>query len=87
MINYPKKLLIRQDSFFAGEAYYEDVVCLISTSIMEQGKTGILFTTDYMYSKSWGSFTKACKNWIYSSYAAEFDFINDFNEERIITGS
>jgi hypothetical protein len=54
---------------------------------MEQGKTGILFTTDYMYSKSWGPFTKACKNWIYSSYAAEFDFINDFNEERIITGS
>lgn len=78
-----KETFNKARQFFAGEAYYEDVVCLISTSIMERGKTGILFTTDYMYSKSWGPFTKACKNWIYSSYAAEFDFINDFNEERM----
>ena len=38
----------------SGDVKFEDVVCLVSTSILESGKSGILFTTDAMYCKSWG---------------------------------
>lgn len=74
----------RAKQYFASSAEFSDVVCLISTSIMDIGKSGILFTTDYVYSKAWGGiFTGSYKNWIYSSFIAEFDVINEFNTERM----
>ena len=61
----------------------DDVVCLVSTSILEPGKSGILFTTDAMYCKSWGLLTTKYRNY-YSRYDfAKFDFHNDFYEDRM----
>lgn len=74
----------RAKKYFAKDAQYEDVVCLISTSVLETGKSGILFTTEYVYSKAWGGIlTGVYKNWIFSSFSAEFDIINEFDTERM----
>lgn len=73
----------RAKQYFANDAEYSDVVCLISTSVWETGKTGILFTTDYVYSKAWGLFQGIYKNSIYSSSSAQFDYVNDFDVDRM----
>ena len=73
----------RAKQYFANDAEYSDVVCLISTSVWETGKTGILFTTDYVYSKAWGLFQGIYKNSIYSSSSAQFDYVNDFDIDRM----
>lgn len=69
--------------YIASDVEYSDVVCLISTSILEKGKSGILFTTDYVYSKSWGILTGRYKNMIYTSSCAEFGLTVDFNPDRM----
>ena len=46
-----------------GYVDFDDVVCLVSTSILEPGKSGILFTTDAMYCKSWGLLTTKYQNY------------------------
>lgn len=61
----------------------EDVVCLVSTSILEPGKSGILFTTDAMYCKSWGILTTKYENYYFCHEYAEFDLHNDFHENRM----
>lgn len=66
-----------------GDVVLDDVVCLVSTSILELGKSGILFTTDAMYCKSWGIFTKKCRNHYFNYEFAEFNFYNEFYEERM----
>lgn len=72
----------RAKNYFAKDADYDDVVCLISTSIFETGKSGILFTTDFVYSKAWGGIlTGIYKNSIHKSNTAEFDVINEFDTE------
>ena len=70
---------------FASDAKKEDVVCLISTSILETGKTGVLFTTNYVYCKAWGPLTKSCKNRICrnADSFAEFDWYNEFDTGRM----
>lgn len=74
----------RAKNYFANDADYDEVVCLISTSVMSIGKSGILFTTDYVYSKAWGGIlTGSYKNWIFSSYTARFGTINEFDEDRM----
>lgn len=74
----------RAKNYFANDADYDEVVCLISTSVMSIGKSGILFTTDYVYSKAWGGIlTGSYKNWIFSSYTAKFGTINEFDEDRM----
>lgn len=76
----------RAKQYFAKSAEYEDVICLISTSVIQLGKSGILFTTDYVYSKAWGGIlTGSYRNSIYSPYEAEFDVINEFDTERMRT--
>lgn len=62
---------------------FDDVVCLVSTSILEPGKSGILFTTDAMYCKSWGLLTTKYHNYYFNYEFAEFDFHNDFYENRM----
>ena len=61
----------------------EDIVCLISTSILEEGKTGALFTIDGVYVKSWGIMTKT----YYCSYSevakANFGNATDINKEQM----
>jgi len=54
---------------FANGAYYEDVVCLISTSIMKKGKSGVLFTTQGLYAKSWGGIFADSYHYDYSEYS------------------
>lgn len=61
----------------------DDVVCLVSTSILEPGKSGVLFTTDAVYCKSWGLLTKKYHNYYFEYEYAEFDFHNDFYENRM----
>lgn len=74
----------RAKQYFANDAQYEDVVCLISTSVMNTGKSGILFTVDCVYNKAWGGiFTGCYKNPIRSFNTAEFDIINEFDIERM----
>lgn len=74
----------RAKQYFAGSAEYDDVVCLLSTSVLDTGKSGVLFTTENVYSKAWGGIlTSSYKNGIYSSAIAEFDFINEFDTERM----
>jgi hypothetical protein len=68
---------------FAYNARYEDVVCLISTSVFETGKSGILFTTSYVYTKAWGIFTEAYQNSIYRSEQARFGNNSDFSASRM----
>lgn len=66
-----------------GYVDFDDVVCLVSTSILEPGKSGILFTTDAMYCKSWGLLTTKYRNYYFSYEFSEFDFHNDFYEDRM----
>ena len=72
-------------SNFAWDADYDDVVCLISTSIWEDGKCGVLFTTKNVYTKSWGGpFTSSYKNPLSKGYSAEFsNNVNEFNTSRM----
>lgn len=68
----------------SGDVKFEDVVCLVSTSILESGKSGILFTTDAMYCKSWGGLLTTKHYNYYVNYEfAEFDFYNEFHENRM----
>ena len=67
----------------SGYIDFDDVVCLVSTSILDSGKSGILFTTDAMYCKSWGLLTTKYHNYYFSYEFAEFDFHNDFYEDRM----
>ena len=67
----------------SGYVDFDDVVCLVSTSILDPGKSGILFTTDAMYCKSWGLLTTKYHNYYFSYEYAEFDFHNDFYENRM----
>lgn len=67
----------------SGYVDFDDVVCLVSTSIWEPGKSGILFTTDAMYCKSWGLLTTKYYNYYFNYEFAEFDFHNDFHENRM----
>lgn len=67
----------------SGYVDFDDVVCLVSTSIFEPGKSGILFTTDAMYCKSWGLLTTKYHNNYFSYEFAKFDFHNDFYENRM----
>jgi len=61
----------------------EDIVCLISTSILDVGKTGALFTVDGVYVKGWGIMTKT----YYCSYSevanANFGGVTDVNKEQM----
>lgn len=66
-----------------GYVDFDDVVCLVSTSILEPGKSGILFTIDAMYCKSWGLLTSKYQNYYFNYDFAEFDFHNDFYENRM----
>lgn len=73
---------IRQ--YIASGVEEPDIVCMISTSIFDTCKSGILFTTDYVYSKAWGGFlTSNCKNSIYSASTAKFDVTNEFDVSRM----
>lgn len=73
-------------SSFAWDAEYEDVVCLISTSVMEDGKCGVLFTTESVYTKAWAPFgvSTAYKCDYWEGYSAEFSSVlNDFDIEKM----
>ncbi len=73
-------------SSFAWDAEYEDVVCLISTSVMEDGKCGALFTTECVYTKAWVPFglSTAYKCDYWEGYFAEFsNVVNDFDIEKM----
>ena len=73
----------RVKDYIASDAQYNDVVCLISTSVFSNGKSGILFTTDYVYSRNWGPLNKIYKNSISSYATTEFDYANDFYSDRM----
>lgn len=80
----PQSVFNRVKEYFASDAKYEDIVCLISTSILETGKCGVLFTTNSVYSKAWGGvLTGIYKNRISAPSNAEFDTINEFDTERM----
>ena len=71
---------------FAYQAEFNDVVCLISTSILDDGKCGVLFTTESVYTKAWAPFGAStaykCDYW--EGYFAEFsNVLNDFYVERM----
>lgn len=72
-----------KDYIVSGYIDFDDVVCLVSTSIFESGKSGILFTTDAMYCKSWGLLTTKYHNYYFDYDSANFDFHNDFYENRM----
>lgn len=71
---------------FANTACYGDVVCLISTSIWKEGKSGILFTTQGLYAKSWGVFTTSYYYDYSEYYLASFNgtLDIDINNNEII---
>lgn len=71
-------------SCFSGDIQLEDIVCLISTSIFEDGKCGIVFTTDCIYSKSWGLFSSVYKNYYSLSFESDFGSMADFNHNGMI---
>ena len=70
---------------FAGGAVYENVVCLISTSVWSDGKSGILFTTQNVYTKAWGGLlTSSYKNPLSDGYFATFSSnFNEFDTDRM----
>lgn len=60
------------------------VVCLVSTSIMETGNSGILFTTEYIYTKSWGGWLTSSYKYRLNAYdSCEFSIVTEFNKERM----
>lgn len=72
-------VFMRVKQYFASDAQYSDVVCLVSTSILEPGKSGILFTTEYIYCKNWGVLTNTYKNRLDSPEVAEFSSLSEFD--------
>lgn len=82
--NMSSSVFLRAKEYLvSGYVDFDDVVCLVSTSIFEPGKSGILFTTDAMYCKSWGLLTTKYHNNYFSYEFAKFDFHNDFYEDRM----
>lgn len=82
--NMSSSVFLRAKEYLvSGYVDFDDVVCLVSTSIFEPGKSGILFTTDAMYCKSWGLLTTKYHNNYFSYEFAKFDFHNDFDENRM----
>lgn len=73
----------RVQEYISGYVDIDEVVCLVSTSIWEIGKSGILFTTDAMYCKSWGLLTTKYVYYYWEASSATFDFHNDFYENRM----
>lgn len=82
--NMSSSVFLRAKEYLvSGYVDFDDVVCLVSTSIFEPGKSGILFTTDAMHCKSWGLLTTKYHNNYFSYEFAKFDFHNDFYEDRM----
>lgn len=73
----------RVKQYIAEDVEYSDIVCLISTSILDTGKSGVLFTVNHVYSKAWGILTGNYQNSIYASDWAEFGQFNEFKEDRM----
>ena len=61
----------------------EDIVALISTSVMDPGKTGIVFTTSTVYTRDWGFFPDTDENWYWDADGANFSSSNDFDKEML----
>ena len=77
----PDEVFERVRRYITSDVDREDVVCLFSTSIWEEGKCGILFTMDRVYMKGWGilTSTRSCK---YSEYKTA-KFPGDVNEPKM----
>lgn len=82
--NMSNEVFLRAKEYLVtGYVDFNDVVCLVSTSVLAPGKSGILFTIDAMYCKSWGLLTTKYYNYYFGYEYATFDSHNDFYENRM----
>ena len=73
----------RIKEYFSYDIESEDIVALISTSVMDPGKTGIVFTTSTVYTRDWGFFPDTDDNWYWDADGANFSSSNDFDKEML----
>lgn len=68
----------RIKSYFSEDISRDDIVALISTSVFETGKTGIVFTSYAVYTRDWGFLPETDVNPFYEYDNAKFTSSNDF---------
>lgn len=54
--NLDNNTISRIKEYFSYDISGDDIVALISTSVMDPGKTGLVFTTSAVYTRDWGFF-------------------------------
>lgn len=66
--------LDRINRYFQTNLDFDEIVCIVSNSVLNIGKSGVVFTKDGFYYKGWMSFQ------IYHEYYFSYDsFVNDYN--------
>lgn len=68
----------RIKEYFSYDISSDDIVALISTSVFDPGKTGIVFTTSCVYTRDWGFFPDTDENYLWNAENATFSSSNDF---------
>lgn len=66
--------LDRINRYFQTNLDFDEIVCIVSNSVLNIGKSGVVFTRDGFYYKGWMSFQ------VYHEYYFNYDFFdNDYN--------
>ncbi|WP_455035129.1 hypothetical protein [Lachnoanaerobaculum gingivalis] len=68
----------RIQSYFSSDINSDNIVALISTSVFDPGKTGIVFTNYAVYTRDWGILPETDINFLYEYDTASFTSSNDF---------
>lgn len=76
--NLDNNTIARIKEYFSYDISGDDIVALISTSVMDPGKTGLVFTTSTVYTRDWGFFPDTDENWYWDADDATFSSSNDF---------
>ena len=70
-------------TYFSDDINNDDIVALISTSVFDTGKTGIVFTTYAVYTRDWGFLPKTDMNSYFEHDTATFTSSNDFDIDML----
>ena len=65
-------------TYFSSDINSDNIIALISTSVFDSGKTGIVFTNYAVYTRDWGILPETDTNFLFEYDTASFTSSNDF---------
>ena len=68
----------RIQAYFSSDINSDNIIALISTSVFDSGKTGIVFTNYAVYTRDWGILPETDTNFLFEYDTASFTSSNDF---------